>query len=895
MSRNTTRTSILTSAIVAVLVANSTAVANEAADCEVHDTRSHCQPSTYGESEDGGSQKWLIGGLVAAGVAVALAGGGGGGGNGSGGGGSGDGGPLPGPGEGGAFGDNGILIGAGAQAVWGQSASSQVIGNNVRNDGNLEIRTGTLNIRGEGDLRNNGILTAASGASLVVEGEGELNNYGTLNVGGRLSLSGDGSVDNYGTMEAYGATVSLIGEADIENTGTIRLTNGTVTMAGDSDFDNGVRGASRGQLLLDGAALALRDTAEFDNSGDIFATDTPQGAALFDIETRRLQGSERIEAFDNRGSIRMEGGATVLSMTANTHDSVGVNRAQGRIDSQAADAAMIRIAGSRATFVNQGVLTVTGNGAVAMDGHQNATLINDGVINLGEQGQATASGQVAMRSDGSAVLNNRANGVINIHSGSSHAFQVTGSGAGRIINNGRVNVFGAASGIYADSATEGEAQPGVDLPYASPRSVVAGYTVGTNADGSAGQMVLTNGGELVDVDVDTGFTRGTSDQIVHLDDVFVGATGGEASIRSKSVVWSAKAERDEVGNTDVTMSRNDYASLVEDRLQGVAGALDRSYTNGEVFRSLELGSVEELNDALKQLSGEGLSAAAPRAVGSSRAFWTAMDAQRPAHGLLVVGFSDGTRQGWGPQGDGTAVTLVTPGSDGLTTRDVQLGVLQSSYSPGSDAADDAMKSSFFGVGWTRAVGAFQLRHAINNDWHALDTRRSVDYGGLTRQARSERTITRNVLNSTLSRSWQFGGMQLKPHVAASAYRHNEGAFRETGAGEFNLAISGITTLGANIETGLGWQWELNAHWRLSGDAAVIAPVVHSASERSARLGETNPVDFSLRGLEPEGLDHRLGLGVDYARGASRLNFGMHSQKFLGQRDERVGMSLGYWF
>ena len=834
------------------------------------------------------SKAWWIGGLALLGAGAA-----------GGGGGSDGGGPGPGPGpgggssQGGSYPSNSVMVSGDQQAHWTQHVHTQITGDNVRNEGTLTIDAGTLTVHGQGDLRNNGMIALATGTVLSIEGEGEINSYGSMAINGRLNLIGDGSLDNHGTLTAQNATFTLTGEGDIENAGTMVLQNSMVALSGDSEFDNGAERTHVSQLRLDGSRFTLTDTAEFENSGNIEALNLKMGDTLIDIRSQRLRDIDTIEAFDNYGNLSMATDARVLSLVAESHASLGINRNHGRISSNARGQAMIHAEGQHATFINQGTLTITGDNAIAMSAARGATLINDGVINLGIAGDVNGVGMVAMQSDGSAVLNNRVGGVININAGNSHAFKVTGTGTGRIINNGQVNISGVGSGLYFDTTTAANSSGGPDLGYRVPRGTIVGYTVGTNVDGSAGQMMLADGGYIAEVDVDTGFTRGTSASSVLLEDVFVGARGGENNIRSKTVVWEAQAQRDERGNVDVTMTRNNYADLVKDSLGQFATALDQGYTNNEVFHSLELENVAQLESAMKQLSGEGLTQGAQRAASSGQSFWSALDAQGGRPGLSVFGFTPGTRQGWSPQGQGGAMSLVTPRHSGST--DVRLGIMSDSHFAHSNVAGDSLRSNYLGMGWTRNMGGLQLRNAVSNEWHTLDTTRGISYGQTNRLARSQRQVARNVLSSTLSRDWNSGNLQLRPRVATQAYRHGEGAFKETGAGNFNLAVGSVTAFGMNLETGLAWQWSLNPRWGFSGDASLSKPLAHSGNHRSARLEGADQVEFPLPALRPDGLDHSFHLGVDYRQHAMRMNFGMRSQRTFGERADQVDLSLAFVF
>lgn len=316
--------------------------------------------------------------------------------------------------------------------------------------------------------------------------------------------------------------------------------------------------------------------------------------------------------------------------------------------------------------MNQGTLTVTGDGAVAMDGRRGATLLNDGVINLGTATESAGRGLIAMKSDASATLNNRRTGVINIHSADSFAFQL-GAGGGRLINNGVVNIYGAGSDMHADAPTQAVADAGLgapDIGWQAQRSI-SGYTIGTNADGSAGQLALHDGGTLQDVDVDTGFTRGTDASKVTLKDVVTGAEGGAENVRSATVTWSARAHQNAEGGIDVVMQRRDYRELASADQAGLASALEAGYRNDALFHGLEVADQREFQRALHQLSGADVASRSLGMTGNADALWSqlaALPADRPG----VLSFGGGARNDFGVRGDGSAAHVALGLGNGRT-------------------------------------------------------------------------------------------------------------------------------------------------------------------------------------------------------------------------------------
>jgi len=873
-------------ALVALALCTGTAAPAHASD-DTADAPLDCDATPDDEGCDAGSASrslsaWLLGGLGLAGAAAAAAGGGGGGG------GSGE--DNPSGHEGGQYGNNQSLAGPGGEVSWDRNVDTHVVGG-ARNEGNLRINAGTLNVRSDGHLRNTGTLHISQAASLVVENDGDLDNHGRLELFGQLRLQRDGSLDNHGTLLADGAIIQLDGDSEIDNLGSMTLRDTPVTLTGESGFDNGER-RRNATLVVSGGGFVLEGMAEFGNHGTVTADGAFARGALVHAVTARV-GDERdpIEAFDNHGQLTLQGDARVLNLVADTHASTGINRSGAQIVSHARNHSALHAEGAQATLLNQGIITVTGQGAVAMSGARGATVINDGVINLGVAGGDNGQNMVAMQSDGSATLNNRRSGVINIHADNSWAFGMGASGSGRLVNNGQVNVYGNGSAMHADLPTQDADRPAPDLGWHGPRGI-SGYTVGTNADGSAGRIVLHAGGALLDVAVDTGFTRGTGDSKVRLEDVIVGADGGEENIVSTSVTWTAQGERDADGAVDVVMTRNDYRALADAGRQGIAGALEAGYSNNALYHSLEVGSGREFNVALHQLSGAGLAAASMRLTANGDAFWSSLARATPADGYRMLAFGPGSASASGVQGVGTGMQVALPLGGGQQLQ-LSSGLLESDLS--ADGGQTRSQSRFAGLGIAQTLGTFTLQHTVGNEWHRTDGQRQLRWGGTRMSAHSQRALSRTRFSSLVTTDSGSGRLRTQARLGATAYHAREAGFHEYGADALGLSVGAGTRSGAQLELGSSFTAQLRGPWMLRGDAAMSGTLAHRADARLATLHGADAHVFTLPGLSPSGMDYRLMLGAD-AR-YRRLNLGgtLMAERQFGQRDlqARVQMSMAF--
>jgi hypothetical protein len=870
------------SAMIALTLATSLPNVSWATDAPCDEEQSiNCEPS----EDSKGRMGWWLGGIAALAGTAGLAGGGGSGGGNDGGQGPGAG-PAPGS-QGGQYGNNGQLVGVGNEATWQDGVETRVTGR-ARNDGRLQLQAGMLSIRGEGHLLNQGVLQVGPQARVLVERDGELENRGQFELRGYMQLNQDGSLDNFGTFVADSARIEVGHDSDIENLGSMTLTATQVSLSGESEFDNGER-RREATLSVNGGGFALREMAEFDNHGVVNARGVLLNNALFDVVSSRVGGErDAIEAFNNHGAIHLAADARVLSLQADSHAASAVNRHGAEVRSSAAGQSALHASGGHATVLNQGTITITGERAVAMSGERGAVLINDGVINLGEVGGSHGQGMVAMQSDGSATLNNRRGGVINIHADNSFAFKMGATGGGRLINNGTVNVYGQGSGMNADAATGSANLPGADLGWQAPRGV-SGYTVGTNADGSAGQLVLHQGGTLSDVQVDTGFTRGTNASQVQLDAVFMGADGGEHNIRSASVVWQANAQRDGDGNVDVTMTRNDYRLLALDAQAGVAAALELGYDSNALFHSLEVATATELHHAIDQLSGAGIDSAHRSMLANGDAFWSSL-ARQAVQGATLLSFGGDATARHGVSGTGMGLRSVSALKTGQ-----QLGLTAGMLSTDglSNGGQGRGMSRFAGLSLGQSLGGLELQHTLGLDQHQLDGQRSLQWSGTNSVGYSQRALSRSHIGSLVQRSMMVGGVQLTPRAGATAYRVQEAAFSEIGNGLLGLSVSSGAQSGVQWEAGAGLAANLGARWTLRGDAALMGHAAYRASSRVATLHGAAGQSFRLPTAENSGTDYRLLLGADFRHQRLQLGASLMAERVLGKADASASFQLGY--
>ncbi|WP_158783596.1 hypothetical protein [Pantoea sp. BAV 3049] len=517
-----------------------------------------------------------------------------------------------------AAGDRQTIMASGSGGSWYLSA-------NVDNDGSA---TYSRPLTAAGWLQNSGQLASTSAVTSA-----EINNTGTLNANSVTttdSLLNSGSITsakltsanlhNHGsiTADALNVTGNLVNykEGAIA-AGQINGTSNTNNLVNQGE----ITGKKDGAAVISGALVVYNEA-----SGTIRNT----GSAVDGSANSLINITYTLDSLNlyNRGELIASNGYNAISLAAtNANNAIKwlYNTETGKISGDSPANPLISLTRGYG-FLNAGEINVTGDNAVAIGmgaSNYDVYAMNAGVINVGtKEGKANGTngtGLVGILAQGSGnIINNTLDGVINVWANDSVAFASTSTGTrAKIYNNGTVNLMcESGCGVFQDGVSE---QQGRDGRFPSPDSTptisipklpadsplrLSSYVIGTNSDGTAGtlsarSLVIDN-----DVTVDTGFASSTSAKAVTFSNVIqADSISGEQNIGSGSVVWKASASKNAQGNVDVTMSKNDYASVADASVRSVAVALDNGYTNNSLFSSLNLATSGELTRALKQISG----------------------------------------------------------------------------------------------------------------------------------------------------------------------------------------------------------------------------------------------------------------------------------------------------
>lgn len=391
---------------------------------------------------------------------------------------------------------------------------------------------------------------------------------------------GANALANYGTLDADAISTwhSLFNEADGSITTDLLTLNGDVTFYNNGDFTGSIAGTSYQQEIVNTGDMTVAEDGKSLVSGSFYfyneedATLTNSGSAVEGGENTIINLTRANDSLTqvNSGTITATNGYSAITTANGSNDPKWIwNTATGVINGINPDAPLINL-GRGYNFGNQGTINVQGDNAVAISGGTSSyviNLVNSGTINVGTvQGKedgTNGTGLIGIKGNGNATtINNTADGVINVYADDSYAF---GGKTKAIINNGEINLLcDSGCDIYAPGttgtqndhngtadivipdATTAPTEGSIPTPPADPNAPqqLSNYIVGTNADGSSGTLKANNLVIGDNVKVDTGFTSGTADTTVVVDNAFTGSNiQGADNITSTSVVWNAQVAR----------------------------------------------------------------------------------------------------------------------------------------------------------------------------------------------------------------------------------------------------------------------------------------------------------------------------------------------------------------
>ncbi|ECH9283468.1 autotransporter domain-containing protein [Salmonella enterica subsp. enterica] len=779
------------------------------------------------------------------------------------------------------------------------------------------VSGGKVIIKNYGDVTNE---STGSISSVSIETGGIYTNDGTT-----AAVSVDGGVfNNTGTVT--GKTGTTVAGSVINNSGSMNTVEQWASTINNTGTVTAWTGASGSAVLNNNTGgevdkLTFTAAATVNNAGVIKNGSVDKSGTLNNLEDGVMTLADNglwSGTFNNWGTVNSDAD---IATGGNGHTLY--NGSTGVINGQITTSK--NNGGSKA--INDGTINIDKTNNVAMSAHGSAKMVNNGTINVGTVG-TTQTGMVGMQLESDAksdaVIEN--NGTINIYASNSYAFSQLGSN-GHIVNNGTVYIDDSVTGsgfIKQDGKTiegSGENGDGTEVHYvdftapteptitdgtttvttsdsadSSATNNLSGYVVGTSADGSAGKLKVSNA-SMNGVEINTGFAAGTADTTISFDNVVEGSNLSDAgAIQSTTVVWNAQGSQDSDGNVDVTMTKNAYADVATDSsVSDVAQALDASYTNNELYTSLNVGTTAELNSALKQVSGAQATTVFREArVLSNRFTMLADAAPQIKDGLAfnVVAKGDPRAElGNDTQYDMLALrqTLDLTASQNLT---LEYGIARLDGDGSKTAGDNGLTggySQFFGLKHSMAFDeGLAWNNSLRYDVHNLDSSRSVAYGDVNKIADSDMRQQYLEFRSEGAKTFTMMSDTLKvTPYAGVKFRHTmEDGYKERSAGDFNLSMNSGNETAVDSIVGLKLDYAGKDGWSATATLEGGPNLSYSKSQRTASLqgaaGQSFGVDDGQKGGGVNGL---ATIGVKYSSNDTALHLDAYQWKEDGISDK----------
>ncbi|HHV1786398.1 TPA: autotransporter domain-containing protein [Escherichia coli] len=814
----------------------------------------------------------------------------------------------------------------------GGALTNEGVLNTVTLEGGTFNNNGTLNDVVKIEKNSNAVINNTGSLSTLQLNDGTVNNSGIASA--RVNAQGDAVFNNLAGGEARKGAI-LYNSAVVNNAGTWKMgyqdennNAGTLDIDDQSTFNNS------GKLILDNSKNAIRfqgsnanANATLYNTGEI-TLDAALGAGAIHYDDGASQ-------FINKGVVDAKVTVAVSTAGATASDAFLWNQDGGVINFDKDNASAVKFTHNNYVALNDGVMNISGNNAVAMEGDKNAQLVNNGVINLGTEG-TTDTGLIGMQLDANAtadaVIEN--NGTINIYANDSFAFSVLGT-QGHIVNNGTVVIADGVTGSGLIKQGDSVNVEGVngnngnntevhytdytlpDMPSSyttSPFSETTdsgssdgssnnlnGYIVGTNVDGSAGKLKVNNA-SMNGVGINTGFAAGTADTTVSFDNVVEGINLTDAdAITSTSVVWTAKGSTDASGNVDVIMSKNAYTDVATDAsVNDVAKALDAGYTNNELYTSLNVGTTAELNSALKQVSGSQATTVFREArVLSNRFSMLADAAPKVGNGLAfnVVAKGDPRAElGNNTEYDMLALRKTIDLSESQTMS-LEYGIARLDGDGAQKAGDNGVTggySQFFGLKHQMSFdNGMNWNNALRYDVHNLDSSRSIAFSNTNKTADTDVKQQYLEFRSEGAKTFEPSeGLKVTPYAGVKLRHTLEGGYQERNAGDFNLNMNSGSETAVDSIVGLKLDYAGKDGWSASATLEGGPNLSYAKSQRTASLAGAGSQHFNVDdGQKGGGINSLASVGVKYSSKESSLNLDAYHWKEDGISDKGVMLNF----
>ena len=803
----------------------------------------------------------------------------------------------------------------------------------IKNNGNISLSgKNSIGMYAENGViaENNGVITGSGEGKYQHKNDGTVieDSFGTIGIG---VINGSKGINNKDIIMAGAYTTGMYAEnnSTIENNGKISLTSKIVVeneIEGEVySSEKGMRANSNSVAINNGTitgsgqitGIDARESSQGTNDGnielesDIIAISGENSKTVVS-KVRGMRGRDEGTTVTNNKIIKLAGKAVGIEVDRKAS---GVNNGSISLISKNEEnygwTEVVGMSADNSKITNNGIIDIL-NGGIGMQGVNNSNLVNNGTITI------DGEGAIGMYAGANSTAINAEKGIINVGSLAQAGMVADGESA-LIINNGTINLAQrdglteeTKESIALQSINGGKIENNGTINIDGDLNLTTGknssYVIGTTKDGEYGKISAKTAKLDGNVVVSTQITKSgfkneyTLQNVVDAEDITL---GDNFEFNSDSLLYDATAKTDTWGNLDATLTRNDktLADYSTEETKENAEIFGKYYAE-ELYKNLssdaqavisaiDTSSKENLNKNLGELKPTIYSNISRQILDTNK-FFKEQEKEvintlgENEYNFAFIGDykdvdSKGLIEGYTSKASGF-IGAINLGND-------ILGTIGYSYNDidYKDNSNGNIQTIHLGLNKILTYEKFDISLGLNGEYNFNEYNREIEF--LNRNAKSNFNSYAIGFTSEISRV--FGKESyLKPYLGLDVTYLNYESFKEKNANSLNVAMDSQDYVSVLPKVGIGIGNKFN-------NLRTFANV-----EYSYELGNMNKSQtYMFEGfegkakLENDNLENTLvttKVGASYEMNTLSLT-GTVGKEF-GKRDNTfVTVSLGYKF
>ena len=803
----------------------------------------------------------------------------------------------------------------------------------IKNNGNISLSgKNSIGMYAENGViaENNGVITGSGEGKYQHKNDGTVieDSFGTIGIG---VINGSKGINNKDIIMDGAYTTGMYAEnnSTIENNGKISLTSKIVVeneIEGEVySSEKGMRASSNSVAINNGTitgsgqitGIDARESSQGTNNGNIelesdIIASSGENSKTVVSKVRGMRGRDEGTTVTNDKIIKLAGKAVGIEVDRKAS---GINNGSISLISKNEEnygwTEVVGMSADNSKITNNGIIDIL-NGGIGMQGVNNSNLVNNGTITI------DGEGAIGMYAGANSTAINAEKGIINVGSLAQAGMVADGESA-LIINKGTINLAQrdglteeTKDSIALQSINGGKIENSGTINIDGDLNLTTGknssYVIGTTKDGEYGKISAKTAKLDGNVVVSTQITKSgfkneyTLQNVVDAEDITL---GDNFKFNSDSLLYDATAKTDTWGNLDATLTRNDktLADYSTDETKENAEVFGKYYTEESykklssdaqsVISAIDTSSKENLNKDLGELKPTIYSNISRQILDTNK-FFKEQEKEvintlgENEYNFAFIGDykdvdSKGLIEGYTSKASGF-IGAINLGND-------IFGTIGYSYNDidYKDNSNGNIQTIHLGLNKMLTYEKFDISLGLNGEYNFNEYNREIEF--LNRNAKSDFNSYAVGFTSEISRV--FGKESyLKPYLGLDVTYLNYESFKEKNANSLNVAMDSQDYVSVLPKVGIGIGNKFN-------NLRTFANV-----EYSYELGNMNKSQtYMFEGfegkakLENDNLENTLvttKVGASYEMNTLSLT-GTVGKEF-GKRDNTfVTVSLGYKF